>query len=392
MVMWKKGIKFEEKCISKLRELGFQHISKTPISGDYGADIVAHLQQIKYIFQCKDVRKRQGVRAIQEIIGAKTVYKANKCVVISSSGFTHNAYNLAKANFILLLKSDELFDAEGINILFDDAIMNLENANIITHDYNIIEEFYKTKEKIGHTPTLPELDKTLRYKIRKVYGGYCAFINSIDEKLKRSAPTREIIKEEYIRIRTLLRKVPTANDIKANTHFPYNQFHAYPLTKLQKECGDSPNCDRSVTNVDLINEYLDLEKKLGHKPNGLDIDKYGKHGSHLYIRRFGSLKKFYSLPEISAKELLKEPLNKKEIVAFYLMLKFIFNRQQIPLTYGNIKRLSCGEYKPFPISAIEYKYKNFRDFCMLLENNESVKELENKFNKLINNFIRDTDF
>lgn len=29
---------------------------------------------------------------------------------------------------------------------------------------------------------------------------------------------------------------------------------------------------------------------------------------------------------------------------------------------------------------------------MLLENNEIVKELENNFNKLINNFIRDTDF
>ena len=28
---------------------------------------------------------------------------------------------------------------------------------------------------------------------------------------------------------------------------------------------------------------------------------------------------------------------------------------------------------------------------MLLENNESVKELENNFNKLINNFIRDTE-
>ena len=73
------------------------------------------------------------------------------------------------------------------------------------------------------------------------------------------------------------------------------------------------------------------------------------------------------------------------------MLKFIFNRQQIPLTYSNIKKLSCGEYKPFPISAIEYKYKNFKNFCMLLENNESVKELEDNFNQLINNFICDTN-
>lgn len=73
------------------------------------------------------------------------------------------------------------------------------------------------------------------------------------------------------------------------------------------------------------------------------------------------------------------------------MLKIIFNRQQIPLTYSNIRKLTCGEYKPLPISAIEYKYKTFGDFFILLENNESVKELENNFNTLINNFIRDTD-
>lgn len=389
--MWNKGIEFEKKCINKLKELGFQNVSDTRISGDYGGDIVACLDKIKYIFQCKDVSKRQGVHAVQEILGAKSIYKANKCVVISSSGFTPNAYNLAKANFVLLLKSDDLFNAKDINTLLGDAIINVGNANIITHNYKIIDEFHKTKNEIGHTPTLPELNKTLRYRIMKDYGSYRVFIDSIGEKLKRSKPTKEILQNEYIRIRDLLNKTPTANEIRAHTNLPYNQFHQYPLTKLQKECGDIPNCDRSVTNEDLINEYLELEKKLGHKPNGPEIDKYGKHRSYSYIRKFGSLKKFYNLPEISAKELLLQPLSKKEIIAFYLMLKLIFDRQQIPLTYGNIKKLSCGEYKPFSVSPIEHRFKKFKEFCILLENNENIKELETNLNKLISGFIESKD-
>lgn len=68
------------------------------------------------------------------------------------------------------------------------------------------------------------------------------------------------------------------------------------------------------------------------------------------------------------------------------MLKIIFDRQQIPLTYSNIKSLSCRKYKPFPISAIEYRYNNFKEFITSLENEESIKELEINLNKLINSF------
>lgn len=309
--MWRKGIEFEERCLNKLKRLGFQNVSRTPISGDYGADIVAFIDQIKYIFQCKDVNKRQGVHAIQEILGAKNIYKANRCVVISKSGFTPNAHKLAKVNFILLLTSEELFKAEDANLLLSEAFKTIENTTKVQYDYNVIEEYYTTKKRIGHTPTLSDLDKTLKYRIRKTYGNYSSFMELIGERIKRSAPTQNTIKEEYLRIRALLKRVPSANDIKANTSLPYNQFHTYPLTKLQKECGDIPNCDRSVTKIDLINEYLELEKKLGYKPNGTDIDKHGTHGSSLYIRRFGSLRKFYSLPIISATSLLKNPLNKK---------------------------------------------------------------------------------
>lgn len=372
----KKGIEFEKRCIERLEELGLQNVFKTPESNDFGADIVAYFNNIKYVFQCKDHAKTPGENAVREIYGSKNIYNANVCAVISSSGFTPKARDLAKANYVLLLTANDLFKSENFLEILEDAVANFGKTDVVTYDYNIIREFYKRKRELGYTPTLPQLGKTLKYKILKAYGNYTKFLTAIDETVKRSKPTSEMLRNEYIRIRTLLGRTPTANDIKSYTKLPYNQFHQYPLTKLQKECGDIPNCDRSTTKEDLIKEYLELEKRLGHKPNGSEIDKNGKHGSHLYIKKFGSLTAFYSLPEISATELLNEPLTQKEIIAYYLMLKLIFKRRQIPLNYTTIRTLSCGKYKPFPISAIEHKFKNFTEFCQLLENNGSVKDLE----------------
>ncbi len=311
------GIEFEQKCIAKLREIGFENVSGTPIT-DYGADIIAYRQNIKYIFQCKYVKVKQGVEAVQEIMTAKHFYSADKCAVISHSGFTRQAYNLAKPNLVSLIDEGTLFYATNIDTLADDIF---SVANYVTdHDYDVIQEFEKTKRKYGRTPILPELDKTLRYKIYKNYGGYSKFLSSIGEKLKRAKPTPEQLKTEYLRIRDLLGKIPTANDIKNNTDMPYNSFHQYPLSKLQKECNDKPNVDRNITNENLIEEYLELEKTLGHKPNSVELDKYGKHSSFLYIRRFGSMKTFYTLPEIKADELIRTDPSKEDII---IMLTFI---------------------------------------------------------------------
>jgi len=78
------------------------------------------------------------------------------------------------------------------------------------------------------------LDKTLRYKIKKKYGSYLKFLSAIGEKPKRAKPTAEQLKNEYLRIRNLLGRVPKADDIKNNTEMPYNSFQQYPLTKTSK--------------------------------------------------------------------------------------------------------------------------------------------------------------
>lgn len=308
------GIEFEQRCIDKLREIGFENVSGTPIT-DYGADIIAYRQNIKYIFQCKYVKTKQGVDAVQEIMTARNFYSADKCAVISHSGFTRQAYNLAKPNLVSLIDEETLFSASNIDALAED-IFSVVNY-VTDHDYDIIQAFESTKKKYGRTPTLPELDKTLRYKINKTYGNYSKFLSAIGDKFKRSKPTSEQLKAEYLRIRELLGKVPTANEIKNHTDMPYNSFQQYPLSKLQKECGDKPNVDRGITCEDLIKEYLDLEKRLGHKPNGVEINKYGLHSIGTYYERFGSLEQFYRLPQINADNLIKKVVPKSDALVIH---------------------------------------------------------------------------
>lgn len=139
------GIEFEQRCIAKLREIGFENVSGTSIN-DYGADIIAYRKNIKYIFQCKYVKAKQGVKAIQEIMTARLFYSADKCAVISHSGFTRQEYNLAKPNLVSLIDEATLFSATNIATLADDM---LSMANYVTdYDYDIIQEFEKTKKNM----------------------------------------------------------------------------------------------------------------------------------------------------------------------------------------------------------------------------------------------------
>lgn len=388
------GIEFENRCIAKLREIGFENVSGTS-NNDYGADIVAYHKNIKYIFQCKYHQAKQGVKAVQQVMAARLLYSANKCVVISHSGFSRQAYILAKSDLVSLIDEETLFAATDIDSFVKELSVGSFINHIKEHDYDIIKEFEKAKEQYGRTPTLPELDKTLRYKINHVYGNYLTFLSSIGEKPKRVKPTDEQLKAEYLRIRELLGKVPTANDIKANTHLPYNAFHQYPLSKLQEECGDEPNVDRNITDEDLIKAYKDLAKELGHNPNGTELDKQGKYKSFLYGRRFGSLENFYKRPEIKAYELIRTIPSKEDFIVMFTFLTEIMQIKGImqndfeelyKMMYRDRTKIVHRDKTVLSCEHIEYKFGGRREFLDEYTNNEAVKEFADSVKKAITIF------
>lgn len=101
------GLEFEEYLFNLFKNLGYE-VESTPASNDYGADLIISKNSERIVVQAKRYNSIVGVSAIQEIVGAKSYYKANKCMVVTNNYFTPNAIELAKANNVELWDRDEL--------------------------------------------------------------------------------------------------------------------------------------------------------------------------------------------------------------------------------------------------------------------------------------------
>ncbi|WP_234400724.1 restriction endonuclease [Virgibacillus senegalensis] len=101
------GKTFEEYLHALLKTKGYQ-VKLTPASGDYGADLVLNNKTKKIVVQAKRYKKNVGVKAVQEIVSAKTYYRADECWVITNSFFTANAKKLAASNQVRLVERPEL--------------------------------------------------------------------------------------------------------------------------------------------------------------------------------------------------------------------------------------------------------------------------------------------
>ena len=111
-----KGKDFEKFCVKLLEIDGYTEVKNTPISGDYGIDIIAEKDGIKYAIQCKRYEGKVGNDAIQEAIAGKEFYNCNIGIVLTNSDFTKNAKVLAKSVGIVLWNRDTLIDIIKRNI------------------------------------------------------------------------------------------------------------------------------------------------------------------------------------------------------------------------------------------------------------------------------------
>ena len=105
------GIDFERDCGDQLQKQGFS-VEYTKQSGDFGADIIASKDGIKYALQCKAGQTLSGVKAVQEASSGRQHYRADYAVVVSQSGFTSAASALAASMRVVLLTPPTLADIE----------------------------------------------------------------------------------------------------------------------------------------------------------------------------------------------------------------------------------------------------------------------------------------
>lgn len=96
------GVAFEGYLAGLLRERGYV-VEITPAAGDFGADLILSRNGERTAVQAKRWRDRVGVAGVQEAIAGRDYYRCDSGWVITTSGFTAQAHELAAKARITLV-------------------------------------------------------------------------------------------------------------------------------------------------------------------------------------------------------------------------------------------------------------------------------------------------
>ncbi|MBM4445882.1 MAG: restriction endonuclease [Chloroflexi bacterium] len=102
---------FEEFICQLFKDSDYE-AETTVFKGDKGADIIATKNDTKIAVQTKLFAKgnRAGVKAVQEVCGARGYYRCNKAICITTSSFTKDAKKYATKTNVELWDWDRLKD------------------------------------------------------------------------------------------------------------------------------------------------------------------------------------------------------------------------------------------------------------------------------------------
>ena len=102
------GHQFEYACADILKANGYKHVKVTRGSGDFGVDIIAEKDKVRYAIQCKRYNHKLDNTPIQEVVGGLAYYQCDKGAVMTNQYFSEPAKQLAQVNDIELLDRDTL--------------------------------------------------------------------------------------------------------------------------------------------------------------------------------------------------------------------------------------------------------------------------------------------
>lgn len=101
------GTSFENYLAVHFRKMGY-HVKQTSATADYGADLILRKRKEKTVVQAKRYSKAVGVAAVQEVIGAREYYAADRAIVVTNWFFTKNAQILASQSGVELWDRKQL--------------------------------------------------------------------------------------------------------------------------------------------------------------------------------------------------------------------------------------------------------------------------------------------
>lgn len=75
---------------------------------ELGCDIIARKKQDIICIKCVSGAEEIGILPLQQVYGSMNLYKANKCMLITTSTYSEKAKQFAKANHVNLIDQQEL--------------------------------------------------------------------------------------------------------------------------------------------------------------------------------------------------------------------------------------------------------------------------------------------
>lgn len=103
------GVTFERYVGELLKDQGYQ-IHYTPLSGDFGTDIVARRDNDRISVQTKRYRDAVNLEAVQQAVASMPIYGCNKSMVVTNNYFLKSAKDLARATGCELIDRIKLAD------------------------------------------------------------------------------------------------------------------------------------------------------------------------------------------------------------------------------------------------------------------------------------------
>ena len=110
----KDGFAFEEFVCGVLIQNGYK-AETTVKSGDFGVDVIAEKDGIRYAVQCKLSANPVSLKAVQEVYAAMAHYKCNIGIVAATNTFTKSAEELAASTNVLLWDKRKIIELAQIN-------------------------------------------------------------------------------------------------------------------------------------------------------------------------------------------------------------------------------------------------------------------------------------
>ena len=103
------GLEFELFIADVFKLKGYT-IETTPVSGDFGVDLILYKNGIKSALQAKRYSENVGVSAIQEVVSGSAYYKCDNSIVLTNRFFTAAAEELGTKLGVFLINRYKLIE------------------------------------------------------------------------------------------------------------------------------------------------------------------------------------------------------------------------------------------------------------------------------------------